>query len=373
MNPIVYRGDLSSADTSAYESLGLGALTDCISCHVVEERNGAYFLELEYPAGGANWDRLVPGNLIKVDVSGQSANMQLFRIDSAKPTLNRITVSARHISYQMDWAIVEPFTSSSSLSPAQAMAEIASHVKGAFPFSLVGWGDSTNAKRFSVKTPRTVRDCLMGKEGSITDVYGGEYMYRNMGFTIQSYPNRGTSRGVGIRYGLNMTSLEMEKALAETYNAVYGYYYDEDSGTFVSPGAVQTIGTYTNVGFQRTKLLDLTAEFDTVPTAAQLRAKALAYAQANGLTDPQVSIKVDFVPLRQTTDYETHQIEHFSLCDTIPVVYEKYGIEVTAKIVRTDYDILKERYRSIEVGTKRTTLSEFLKGVSGKTGVSVWT
>ena len=374
MYPIVYNGADGSAGPGSYGNLGYGPLVDCISCHVVEERNGPFWLELEYPVGGVIWDKLVPGRLLKA-VPSDNANEQLFRIDSVKPSISgRMLVSARHISYQMDWAIVEPFSMSGYA--LDAMEAITSHIKGAFPFTLTAptGNQSSSYENFGPKAPRTVRECLMNKQGSMTDVYGGEYGYGDLGYTIVLSNNRGSTKTVGIRYGVNMTNLELEKALAETYNAVYGYYYDEQTGTFVSPGSIQSIGSYSGVGMTRTKMVDLTQEFSSVPTAAQLRTKALAYARANGLTDPQVSVKVDFVPLWQTTEI-TNPVyaEHIKLCDVIPIVYEKYGIEVTAKVVKTDYDVLKERYRSIEVGTRKVTLPDFLKGVSAKTGVSVWT
>ena len=374
MYPIVYNGSNGSAGPGSYGNLGYGPLVDCISCHVVEERNGPFWLELEYPVGGVIWDKLVPGRLLMA-VPSYGANEQLFRVDSVKPSLSgRMAVSAKHISYQMDWAVVEPF--STSAYAQEAMGEITSHIKGSFPFTLTAptGAQYSSYENFTIKTPRTVRECLMNKEGSMTDVYGGEYVYRDLGYTIALTNNRGSTKTVGVRYGINMINMDLEKALAETYNAVYGYYYDEETGTFVSPGSVQSIGSYSGVGTTRTKIVDFTQSFNAVPTAAQLRTKALAYARANGLTDPQVSVKVDFVPLWQTTEI-TNPVyaETISLCDTIPIVYERYGIEVTAKVVKTDFDVLKERYRSIEVGTKKTTLPEFLKGVSGKTGVSVWT
>ena len=65
MIPIVANGHGTDAITNAKTGYGLGALSDCISCHVIEERNGAYYLELEYPSGGNAWAHLVPGNFIR--------------------------------------------------------------------------------------------------------------------------------------------------------------------------------------------------------------------------------------------------------------------------------------------------------------------
>ena len=47
-------GDYTAART--FDSYGRGALVDCISCEVTEERNGSYELTMEYPISGAHFD-----------------------------------------------------------------------------------------------------------------------------------------------------------------------------------------------------------------------------------------------------------------------------------------------------------------------------
>lgn len=365
--------------TTDRPKLGIGALSDCISCHVVEERNGPFYLELEYPAGGNAWDTLVPGNLIRC-VPYDDGLEQLFIIDSAKPSLSgRISVMAVHISYMTKWEAVRPFTTGYlSVACENLSINNLSGGTGQFPvrISHSGFTDQERSKTVRFPYPRTRRACLMGERGSLLDIFGGEYDYEDSGTLIVLKKSRGSELTQGIRYGKNMISMDLEKALAETYNGVYGYYYDEQTGTYVGGNAVKKCSSSYQTTGDRIKLVDFTSDYEsgTVPTAAQLDAKALSYAQANGVGEPQVSIKCGFVPLHQTLDYADFSgIEHVKLCDTLPVIYERYGIEITAKVVRTDYDVLTERYRSIEVGTKRTTLPEFLKGVSSKTGVSVWT
>ena len=372
MIPIVANGLVANAFQAAKTGFGLGALSDCISCHVVEERNGSFYLELEYPVGGNAWGQLIPGNLIRC-VPSDGAEETLFRIDSVKPSLSgRVSVQAVHIYYDNRWRFVRPF-SAAGLASAVTIINAADGSGAGAAVPLAISGDFSSGPPYKIECPRTVRDLMMGSKGSLVDVYGGEYKYTNFGTRATLCTARGVTRRQGIRYGKNMTSLEIEKALAEVYSGVYGYYYDSQAGRYVGANRVQSGPTLYGM-ITRYKLVDFTADFDTVPTAAQLDAKALSYAQANALGEPQVSIKVGFVPLHQTIEYaDVSGIEHVQLCDTVPVVYERYGIELTAKVVKTDYDVLAERYRSVEVGTRRTTLPDFLRGVSEKTGVSVWT
>ena len=62
--------------------------------------------------------------------------------------------------------------------------------------------------------------------------------------------------------------------------------------------------------------------------------------------------------LWQTKEYEQiAPLERVNLCDTVTISYEPLGVETTAKVIRTVYDVLKERYESIEVGQGRTNLA----------------
>ena len=71
-----------------------------------------------------------------------------------------------------------------------------------------------------------------------------------------------------------------------------------------------------------------------------------------------MSIKVSFIDLAQTEEYkDVASLQNVRLCDVINVEFEKYGISTTAKVVKTVYDVLADRYESIEVGSVRTGLT----------------
>lgn len=46
------------------------------------------------------------------------------------------------------------------------------------------------------------------------------------------------------------------------------------------------------------------------------------------------------------------------LCDTVTVIYEKLGIETTAKVTETEYDVLRDRYTSINIGDIRANIAD---------------
>ena len=73
---------------------------------------------------------------------------------------------------------------------------------------------------------------------------------------------------------------------------------------------------------------------------------------------PKVSIKVSFVNLADTEEYkDLIPLQNVNLCDTVNVQFEKLGINTTAKIVETEYDVLKEKYISVQIGSLKSTLA----------------
>ena len=49
---------LFPAGETEFKTQGLGALTDAVLCEVTEERNGAYELEMQYPATGIHFEEI---------------------------------------------------------------------------------------------------------------------------------------------------------------------------------------------------------------------------------------------------------------------------------------------------------------------------
>ena len=79
----------------------------------------------------------------------------------------------------------------------------------------------------------------------------------------------------------------------------------------------------------------------------------------NNIGVPKVSITLSFIPLWQSEEYkDLASLEHVALCDTITVQFEKLDVSATAKVVKTVYDVLRERYESIEIGDAKTTLAK---------------
>jgi hypothetical protein len=79
------------------------------------------------------------------------------------------------------------------------------------------------------------------------------------------------------------------------------------------------------------------------------------------MTAPRVSIDVSFVALASTDQYkDIAPLEHVKLCDTVHVLFEKLGVNATAKVIKTEYDSLNERLLSVEVGDAKSTMTSVI-------------
>ena len=348
MKPILY-----AATETAFTSNGVGVLADCISCLVTEERNGEYELEMQYPSNGLWSEDIDVGMVIKAKANDTDAP-QLFQIyDVVRSLSAAYVIKAEHISYRLSGVPLKPY---SAAGVAATLAGISSHAVAnvGFTFST----DFTNTTNYSFTTPRSVRSLLGGAEGSLLDLFGGEYHFNN--FKVELLKARGSDNGVTIRYGKNLTELEQDVNGA-VYNGIFPYWYKENEGVVYPSSAVAASGSYP---VQCYEALDLTNDFKTKPTAAQLTARAQSLV--NGYGAPVESISLSFITLHQLKEYETiAALEHVSLCDVVHVIYDAIGVNVKTKVVKTVYNTLTELYDAIEVGALQTTLADVITRDTG--------
>ena len=105
MKPILY-----PAGETQFKNNGLGRLSEATKCLVTEERNGQYELEMQYPVTGRHYKEIIEERIIAAR-HDDSDDVQPFRIYKITRPMNGIvTVSARHISYQLSKVAVMPFS-----------------------------------------------------------------------------------------------------------------------------------------------------------------------------------------------------------------------------------------------------------------------
>lgn len=338
-------------DERDFTAQGLGALSAAISCAVTEERNGIYELELVYPVIGVHYGEITKRCIIWAIPSPYRAP-QPFRVyRHTKPLAGRVTFYARHISYDLLGVPLNPCGAGSA---AAAMVALETSVATTSPFTY--WTDKSTEADWYVPVPSTSRAVLGGQKGSILDVYGGEYEWD--GFTVKLYQERGRDNGVTIRYGKNLTDINEDSDDSSLATGIYPFWSDSNGGNLVvcDPPIINAPGSY---DFTKIIPVDFSGEWEEPPTPEQLQARAESYVVSNQIGVPKVSLKVSFVQLEQTLDFaDLRLLEKVDLCDTVTVQYEALGVDATAKVIRIETDVLRERYNEVELGDARGSLAD---------------
>lgn len=361
MKPILYK-----PTESVFDNNGIGILADTVKCEVTEERNGAYELMLTYPITGTHFGEIKSRSIIKAKPN-PADDLQQFRVyNISKPMKGVVTVKAQHISYDGTGIPIAPFTASGVV---LALEGIPANAVGDCPFTF--WTDKTAQGEFKNSLPRSLRACMGGQDESILAHYGGEYAYDN--YLIKLYNERGRNRGVSIRYGKNLTDLKQEENCSNVYTAVLPYWVSQD-GELVSldEKTVAAPGTY---DFTRIKIVDFSTDFDAAPTQDELRARAEKYINDNNIGVPEISLTVAFEPLEKHAGYEEIKLlEQVLLCDTVNVEFPKLGVSATAQAVKVVYDVLREKWKKVELGSARANIADTIvdqkKEIEKKPGLS---
>lgn len=375
MIPILY-----NSDESLFVTNGLGRLSDCIRAVVTEERNGIYELEFDYPITGAHFDEIALGKIVAC-THDEKGDIQPFVVYARSvPDLNGIvTFNAHHISYKLSDVVVGQYTASSV---AQALEGISTHSVNTNPFEF--WTDKTTTATFTNDVPRLARNMLGGEQNSILDVYGGGD-YEFDGFTVKLHAHRGQDSGVEIRWAKNLTALNQTLDDSGAYNAVLPYWTNgeetvigdrliiasdaETEVAYLTDHNQIILRTETNAPLEAEYMyldaapMDLSSDFESKPTQYQLRTKARTRFERSGAWVVDENITVDFVQLWQTEEYaEYAPLQRVGLCDTVSVYYPQVGIEaVKQRVVKVAYNVLLDRYDSIELGTPQVSLSTAIR------------
>lgn len=344
---------------AAWDTNGLGALSDCISCVVEETLNGPFELEMQYRLNGLHYADITLRSIILAKPN-PTARPQPFRVYKiSRPINGVVTINAQHLSYDLSGIVIEPFNAPSLASALEGMKTNAV-TENPFEYET----DKTVISDFVVAYPSSARSLVAGQRGSLLDTYGGELEFDR--YQVKLWAHRGEDNGVTIRYGKNMTDVNQEEDGSGVYTGVYPYWYSEEEGSAdLGSSYVPVEGEF---DFTRILLLDLTEEFENKPTAEELTQKAQEYISNHDPGVPTISTTVSWY---QSKDF----VENVNLGDVVGVYFSRLGISAKAKIVKTRYNALQNRYESVDIGSVRSSIAGTIvsmdQGVSSVTQYTV--
>ena len=379
MRPILF-----NKNEQAFDTYGLGEL-NVTKGNVTRERNGNYTLYAEIPVNDPMVSTLEKEMKLKADAGLRTKN-QTFEISRiVKDSSNIVKIYGQHISHKLEYIVLRNATAFSG-SAFSALGIWKGALIGDLTFDV--WSDiqTTNKGVFDISKMENARLALGGVEGSILDLYGGEYEFDNT--TVRLHKQLGRTAPTVLEYGRNILSAESDETIESSYTSVLPfatYTPDRPEGSTddsqPDPITVTIPENYVDSKYKalyahrRIKVVDFSSEFSTdgkkknIPTADKLRKLATDYMDKNAIGKPKINIKIEYADLAKTLDYaDNGWIEELELCDIVPIYYPQIGLtDETAKVTTVTYDFVNERNESVEFGDIGTNVRATMQnGLAGR-------
>lgn len=379
MRPILF-----NKNETVFDTYGLGEL-NVTKGTVTRERNGNYTLYAEIPVNDPMVSILQKEMKLKADAGLRTKN-QTFEISRiVKDSSNIVKIYGQHISHKLEYMAIRNGVVLNGTA-FNALSLWRGALIGDYRFDV--WSDiqTSATTTLTIDKVTNARLALGGVEGSILDIWGGEYEFDNM--TVRLHKQLGRTAPTVLEYGRNILSAETDETIEDAYTSVlpFSTYTPEKtegdtSDSQPDPITVTIPENYVDSKYKalyahrRIKVIDFSSEFSTdskkksIPTADKLRKLASDYMERNAIGKPKINSKIEYVDLAKTLDYADRAwIEELELCDIVPVYYPQIGLtDETAKVTTITYDFVNERNASVEFGEIGTNVRATMQsGLAGK-------
>ena len=384
MTPILY--DKATTD---YSTLGIGPLSDCISCKCTQSE-GSYELSFEYPITGVHADDIKVFNWVKVFVPPYyETSPQLFYIVKiSKSTKKILNVTCHHVSYRLKYIQEMPFWPDHLDTPPVAFfSNIKKNVaqgdmyrwQGDTPVEfLLPFTFDTDAPNMEIEFKpeyvMPIMDMLGGSDNSILAIAGGFYLWDN--YTVH-HRTVNPDRGFVIGYGKDIIDITQEENIEETYTGLVPYWHgtpEEDPEEEGEGGSSEEEYVYlfsfgedfvwpipgasTSFAFSKNLAVDLTDEIEEKPENIGVLYAAISKWNAIHKPGvPVVSIDLNFIELSKTEEFKDFTgVGVIDLYDQVTVVFPSLNISTKAIITSISYDVLKDRFETVHVGEESDSM-----------------
>ena len=336
-----------------------GVISSLCEAFVEEERNGLFELSFIMLNTDSLFNYIKEDNIVVANANDTLLN-QKFRIYMTRKLMNnRVEVFARHISFDLMYDYIDNL-SFENQSCEYALNQLFRNSN--FSTHYRGYSDIVNAQNYNMSMAN-VLEAIGGKEGSILDTFGTGAEILRDNENIHVLNKRGYDNEVSIEYRKNLTGFELEEDTTDLITRIlpYAKYNDENNGEVIVKADYVDSPLIANYSHPYIASIDYSDKFenDEIPTVSKLQELARKEYRDNKVDIPKQNFKVEFIPLSKCVGYEGLE-DKISLCDTVTIVDTRYNINTQAKIIKTVFNVLKNRYESMELGEPRTSLGDIV-------------
>lgn len=385
MLPLLYPPEAAQSNLyGLFSNNGLGFIKNCSKCLVTEELNYSYELEAEIYSNDRLQSAIQEQAYLKAKPNAKDAP-QPFQIYKINKTADQIRVNGEHWIYHLlDNAIVDPDA------PTGKPSEIWNSVQSSLAFNdqvptynvTTSFDNTSGTVTALEQHPIRLREFFAGEQGSMLDVFGGEYHFFQG--TIYHNTRRGTDTGICLRCGAGLEDIEYEVSSEFMYTHIlpYAEIPTTGGGTWYASLPKSAYTTPISTGntvlkSKRVLLYDFSEAFtNTYPNLnidpTDSTARTDVYSKLISFTNKYINqnsytLRYPTINAKVRTDAGIERLSNVGVGDTIQVYYAPLDMALSAKIIKTTYDCLGEKYTNIELGQPKKSISRFFsnKNIGG--------
>ena len=337
---------------------------------VVLEKTTADWYEVSCPDGKRGYmaaqyltcvhTESAPENAVSEVIEPKMLRDQPFRIYRVVPELDKITVYARHIFYDLLDNMIQSLKPASSQTGASVVQSISAACLSEHGFTFYSDLEST-AKEVEWENINPV-EALLG-EGGAAEKYSGE-LARDW-FDVYLVQRVGTDTNVQIRQGKNLLGISYDVDGTNVTTRILPTGEDADGNRLYLPERYVDSPNLDRYPSPKWMHLEVSGAKEVKKgegkkTKAQCYEEMRSAAQAEfdkGCDLPTVTLKVDFINCADTEEYRQYGfLQNIFLGDAVRVLVKKLGISVSMRMTQYAYDCLTRRYTSVTLGAVADTL-----------------
>ena len=285
---------------------------------------------------------------------------QPFRIYRIVPELDKITVYARHVFYDLLDNMIKSYKPSPSAVGASVVQTVSSSCLSEHDFTFYSDLDST-AEDVEFENVNPV-DALLGEDG-VVEKYGGE-LTRDW-WDVFVVKRVGQDSNVQIRQAKNLLGISYDVDLTDVVTRIMPTGEDADGNVLYLPELYidsPIISTYTHPKWIHLPVSEAkeSTDEDEPKTKADCYILMRNAAQEQfdaGCDSPTVTLTVSFINCAETEEYKEYGfLQNIFLGDAVRVIAPRVGVWVSMRMTQYTYDCLTKKYTSMTLGTVADTV-----------------
>ena len=285
---------------------------------------------------------------------------QPFRIYRVVPELDKVTVYARHVFYDLLDNMIKSLKPSLSAVGASVVQSLSGACLSSHDFSF--YSDLTSTAEDVEWENINPVEAMLGENGLVSK-YGAE-LARDW-YDVFLVRHVGNNTDVSIREKKNLTGISYDVDETDVVTRIMPTGEDADGNILYLPELYidsPNLNAYTHPKWIHLPV----SEAKEVTDGDEPKSKTQCYAEmrkaaqdeyAKGCDLPTITLKVDFVNCSDAEEYRQYAaLTDIFLGDSVRVIARRIGVEVSMRMTQYTYDCMTKKYTSVTLGTASDAL-----------------